>query len=355
MPIRLFRLPLRVFVILAVLFLLLVIVAPLVYIVYWPIGTPPAGQEADIRIRFGLSPDSIGVMLARENVVNSPRNFMRSLKLLGRSNDLRAGRFRLPRSISNFRAIKLLAEGPQVYTKITLPEGITARKMAGLFSRQMQVDSLLFMRVVNDSGFASRHGFKVAHLEGYLLPETYYFTYGISESQIIAQLLAQFRKSVGDSLWARSQEMGYTVHELLTLASIVQGEAALESELPLIASVYHNRLRLGIPLQADPTIQYIISNGPRRLLNRDLEIDSPYNTYRYKGLPPGPINNPGKRAIMATIHPAASNYLYFVANGRGGHTFSANFRQHLAAKSLFDQERRRVAQEKRRQQSGQRR
>jgi UPF0755 protein len=152
---------------------------------------------------------------------------------------------------------------------------------------------------------------------------------------------------VHDSLKTRAEEIGWTLNQALTLASIIEGEAMVDTEMPLISSVYHNRLDIGMPLQADPTIQYIIPDGPRRLLYRDLEIDSPYNTYKYKGLPPGPINNPGIRAIKAALYPADTDYLYFVANGDGTHSFSENYSQHRRAKRRFDEYRKKVEEDKR--------
>ena len=141
-------------------------------------------------------------------------------------------------------------------------------------------------------------------------------------------------------------EMSFTPHQVLTLASIIEGEALLDEERPVIASLYHNRLKRGMKLQADPTIQYIIKGPPRRLLIKDLKIDSPYNTYIYKGLPPGPINNPGEASIRATIFPADTNYLYMVAVGDGSHTFSRTLSEHNKAKEAFDKVRREVARER---------
>ena len=138
----------------------------------------------------------------------------------------------------------------------------------------------------------------------------------------------------------------FTLNDIITLGSIIEGEAMIDSEMPIISSVYHNRLRTGMLLQADPTIQYIIPDGPRRLLNKDLEIDSPYNTYRYAGLPPGPISNPSKKAVIAALRPADTKYFYFVANGDGSHTFSPNLRQHLRAKQKFDRLRRELYRKK---------
>ncbi len=143
-----------------------------------------------------------------------------------------------------------------------------------------------------------------------------------------------------------------TMHDILTLASIVEGEAILDKERPVIASVYYNRLSRGIRLQADPTIQFIIKGPPRRLLLKDLEIDSPYNTYKYKGLPPGPINNPGKLSILAAVFPAQTKYLFFVARGDGSHIFSRTAKEHARAKRKFDKVRRQVRLKKKKSRNG---
>ncbi|MCJ7813760.1 endolytic transglycosylase MltG, partial [bacterium] len=140
----------------------------------------------------------------------------------------------------------------------------------------------------------------------------------------------------------RCGQLGMSVHEVITLASIVEGEAVIASERPIIAALYLNRLEHRMLLQADPTIQYIIQNGPRRLLDTDLQINSPYNTYIYPGLPPGPVNNPGIQSILATLYPASSDYLYMVANGDGAHTFSRSLEEHNKAKQEFNRVRNEV-------------
>ncbi|HNW61064.1 MAG TPA: endolytic transglycosylase MltG [bacterium] len=321
---------------------ILAALVPLLYVLHWPLAQPPQGQTADIRIKFGTPPDSIAVMLERAQVIGSANRFKLALKLLNKGGALRAGHFRIPRPVSNKRAILALTEGPQILTKVTIPEGLTVQRIAGIFRREMGLDSSRIVQLTRDSSFTARFRIGADNLEGYLLPETYFFPYGSTETQVITPLVQQFKRTVWDTLYARSQEMGFTTGEMLTLASIIQAEAKREDEMPAISSVYHNRLRLGIPLQADPTIQYLLPDGPRHLLFRDLEIDSPYNTYRHRGLPPGPIANPGKAAILAAVRPEATDYLFFVADTYGGHTFSSNYRGHLKAKTVLDQERKRV-------------
>ncbi|MCH7773727.1 MAG: endolytic transglycosylase MltG, partial [Bacteroidetes bacterium] len=162
----------------------------------------------------------------------------------------------------------------------------------------------------------------------YLFPEVYKIYENSSPKEVLKIFYNGSEEFFVDSLERRAEKLGFTIHEVLTLASIVKGETNTVEEMPRIAGVYHNRLRIGMRLQADPTIQYILPGGWRRLLHEDLEIDSPYNTYRYAGLPPGPINNPGKNATLAVLYPEKHKYLYFVANGNGGHNFSRTLNEH---------------------------
>ena len=149
-----------------------------------------------------------------------------------------------------------------------------------------------------------------------------------------------------DSNIAKASSISLTQHQILTLASIIEGEAIYDSERPIISAVYHNRLKRGMKLQADPTVQYIIKDGPRRLLNKDLRIKSPYNTYLYGGLPPGPINSPGFKSLNAALYPDENDYLYFVAKGDGYHTFSKNEKEHERAKRAFQRVRKKVKRDR---------
>jgi UPF0755 protein len=186
------------------------------------------------------------------------------------------------------------------------------------------------MRLVFDRDFIQSLGIEAASLEGYLLPDTYGFSWQQDEKEIVREQVGEFRQFFVDSLVARAAVLGWSVHQVITFASIVEGEALIDNERPIIAGVYLNRLQRGMRLEADPTIQYILDDGPRRLLYADLRRDSPYNTYRYAGLPPGPINNPGRKSILAALYPSRHDYLYFVANTRGGHWFARSYAEHQA-------------------------
>jgi UPF0755 protein len=193
------------------------------------------------------------------------------------------------------------------------------------------VDSALIASLCVDRKFLSSLGIEAHSLEGYLLPDTYLFSWQTDETEILRTFVNAFRNFYVDSLKARQAQLGLTVHEVLTLASIVEGETSLDGERATIAGVYWNRLRRRMPLQADPTIQYLLPDGPRRLRYDDLKINSPYNTYRKVGLPPGPINNPGRQSILAVLYPQTHQYFYFVADGTGGHRFSRHYSEHLRA------------------------
>jgi UPF0755 protein len=214
-------------------------------------------------------------------------------------------------------------------------EGLRSRTQARILARAIGVDSARYVALVHDEGFARSLGIDSPSLEGYLLPETYLFSWQTDEREVIRRQVAQFKRVYNDSLQARARILGWTMNKVVTMASIVEGEAVLAEERPIISGVYHNRLRKGMRLEADPTIQFILGDGPRRVLYTDLKRDDPYNTYLYAGLPPGPINNPGKSAILAALYPAPHNYLYFVANGEGGHWFSSNYNDHLRRVKMF--------------------
>ena len=177
-------------------------------------------------------------------------------------------------------------------------------------------------------------GSDVKNLEGFLFPETYVISINLDEDGLVKVFTDEFKKRVIDDpqITASLKQRKETLLKAITMASIIEAETYLKEELPIISGVYHNRLQKHMKLEADPTVQYVLPGGPKsRLLYEDLKIDSPYNTYRNYGLPPGPINNPGLDAIKAALNPASHNYLFFVATGKGGHTFSETYEQHMQA------------------------
>jgi UPF0755 protein len=314
------------------------------------IQTHPTGTRTNpavVTIPKGTGMNAIARLLAEQGVTSEPAYLTMLGQLLGVDRKLKAGDYEIPAGLSHYDLLKTLTEGHTLLYKVTFPEGIRAGEFAALLSEAGLVDPERFLALVADSLYCREAGIPHTTADGFLMPETYFFQRGLDEKEIFHTLT----QPVLDFLNAPATEAAlsardFTPLNLVTLASIIEGEAMHDEERPLVSAVYHNRLRRGIPLQADPTIQFIIDGPPRRLLLKDLTIDSPYNTYRHRGLPPGPINNPGLASLRAALYPADVTYLYFVARGDGYHTFSNNQSEHLAAKRKFDQIRRNVAREK---------
>ena len=273
---------------------------------------------------------SIVDSLESQGIIRNRELFVFVAKLWGGTTRIQVGKYVFGTGISNLDLYIALREGRSIaLIPVTIPEGLRPRTHARIFSRTLGIDSARFMQLVNDPTFTHSLGVNANSLEGYLLPETYSFYWQPDEKDVIRRMVDEFHRFYDDSLKAKAKSFGWTTNQVLTLASIVEGEAILAGERPIISGVYHNRLRKGMKLEADPTIQYMMESGPRRVLYSDLKADHPYNTYRIKGLPPGPVNNPGKASIRAALFPAKNDFLFFVADGQGGHRFSTNYVDHL--------------------------
>ena len=216
--------------------------------------------------------------------------------------------------------------------KITFLEGWTVRQFANHLAEKLDLEAEKIEGLANREAFLRKHQINSSSAEGYLFPDTYLLSENTDPESVLNILVNESRKFWTKAREYRATALGLTKHEIVTLASIIEGEAIYDDERPVISAVYHNRLESGMKLQADPTIQYIIDDGPRRLLNRDLRIKSPYNTYLHEGLPPGPINSPGKKSLLAALYPEENEYLFFVAKGDGYHTFSKTEKEHNRAK-----------------------
>ncbi len=296
-----------------------------------------------VLIPKGSSLREIASLMEKNDLLHHKNVFILLGKFSGYQKRLQAGLFSIPKNLHPWHLLIYLAEPYMAHVKITIPEGLRASAIASILTKNLEIDSTRFMQLMADPFICLDLKVPAIHLEGYLLPETYFFTYGMDELDIIRIMVdATLSIFAEDSVQHKLKLLNTTIHKMVTLASIIEGEVVVDSERTVVSSVYHNRLARGWPLGADPTIQYIIPGPPRRLLNSDLEIDSPYNTYRYRGLPPGPINNPGKRSILAAIFPANTRYMYFVASGDGRHHFSRTAEEHARWKAKFDQVRREV-------------
>ncbi len=305
-------------------------------------------EHITMEIPNGANFKQIADSLTQNDLLSHKDFFLLLGKITGKEKNIRAGRFEIPKGISTWQLLNFMKVAPVSRYSATLPEGILSHKMAGILEQKIGIDSSEFVSLTYDSIFAATLIPNASSLEGYLMPETYQFEWRTPEDKIIKHLVSSTLKIFeADTVQQRLLQMGMSQKEIITLASIIEGEALVDSERVYISSIYHNRLRLGMPLQADPTIQFAIPGPPRRLLNRDLEIESPYNTYKYAGLPPGPISNPGKNSIYAALYPKDTPYLYMVAVGDGRHRFSKTLREHNYWHAKFNEYRRKVRREQR--------
>ena len=319
-------------------------------VIYWPQSNPY--ERVEINIPKGVSLSQIGNILKEESIISNKRTFTMAVKSLGHEKNIPAGRYVLHNALNNRAIINQLVYGVPSLKSITVLEGWNIYQIANELEKELKISKKIFLRLCNDQRVIKLFDLEGNSLEGYLFPDTYTFAEGVDPYLVLTRMVNEFINNITKSMEVQAQEMNMSLLEVITLASIIEGEAIYDSERAIISAVYHNRLKRGMKLQADPTIQYIIDDGPRRLLNNDLKIESKYNTYLYRGLPPGPINSPGKESIIAALYPGVNEYLYFVARGDGYHTFSTNEKDHNKAKKKFQEVRRRVKLQKNRKIEG---
>ena len=299
-------------------------------------------KNDQLKIPVGATLWDIAEILETKEIINNKSYFVLLAKIKFSQKKLRSGYYDISQIKNSNQLINLLKTGQNLSTRVTIPEGSTIHDIADLITQKISIDKTRFLALTTDAGFIQTTGLDVQNLEGYLFPDTYFFYKNEQEKSIIIKMVSNFHQK-----WRRLTQnipikAGKSQHELLTLASLIEGECILDDERPIVSSLYQNRLRRGIKLEADPTIQYIIPDGPRRLLTKDLKIDSPYNTYMYKGLPPGPVNNPGEKSILAALRPADTNFIYMVAQGDGSHYFTRYYNSFLQAKRKLQRIRRKL-------------
>jgi len=285
-----------------------------------------------VLLRAGIGARGVAEELAVTGLVSHPRLFLLFARLEKVDRHLRAGRYAIPPNPSIESLLALLREGPNVRERVTIPEGSRDDQIAGVLARTAGVDSTEFLRIVRDGASPPRYGVPGPTLEGYLFPETYEFPWGTPGAEVVSFLIVQYHKVMIPAFRARAESLGIAEQDVVTLASIIEAETSLPEERPRVSAVYHNRLRAGWNLEADPTVRYATGNDSGEITAGQLEWDSPYNTYRYPGLPPGPIGNPGEASLIAALFPQEGcEDFFFVANGEGGHTFSKTAEEHSRA------------------------
>ena len=282
----------------------------------------------------GDSLQTVSRQLEKLGLVSSPRKFSLIVRIRGLGNRIQAGEYEFQTGETPLGIIKQLINGRVKTYQITIPEGFTMREIGDLLADTCEENE--FNQLIIDLKFIQKWGIKAPNCEGYLFPSTYHYTRNTRCRQLLSLMLKTFTgqyQMISDEV---TNPSSYSRHELVTLASIVQKEAGNEEEMPIIAAVLFNRLRKGMRLECDPTVIYGL--GKRfdgNLRRKDLKDSSPYNTYRHRGLPPGPICNPGAAALRAVNFPAQVSYLYFVSRNNGSHYFSSTLKEHNQAVNRF--------------------
>ena len=304
-----------------------------------PASDVPPGQPVQIEIPQGSSTAEIGQLLADIGVVGNANRFRYEARSMGADGELRAGVYDLSTGSEYDDVIELLRRGPEsVYVEVTIPEGFVIEQIAERVEAETGISASEFLALARggvtefpDYPFLAS-GYE-GSLEGYLFPKTYRIKEGAGARDVIITMLEQYKKEMDSVDTTYSQQRGVSTHELVTIASMIEREAQLASERELISSVIYNRIAKGMRLEIDATIEYVLPGNRFRLTNQDLELDSPYNTYRNAGLPPGPIANPGLASLQAAARPAQTEYIYYVLTGTdGSHTFTTNYDDFQVAK-----------------------
>jgi UPF0755 protein len=290
-----------------------------------------SGAEQFVTIESGSGSRAIGRRLIEAGVVRNDATFRAALWRTGLARSLQAGEFRFDRAMTPIEVIEKIARGDVHNRRITFPEGLNIAEMARIFEQQDFGTSAEFVEAARDVAAIRDLDPTASDLEGYLFPETYSLPRPTTAARLVQSMVRRFRQVFTPELQRIAQSLGLTPRQAVTLASLVEKETALPSERSIVAAVYLNRLEIGMGMQADPTVIYALQRAGRyagNLRRDDLSFDSPYNTYRYAGLPPGPIASPGFESLKAAAAPAAVDYLYFVSRNDGSHVFARTLEEH---------------------------
>lgn len=307
---------------------------------YRPAVNVPAGRSVSVTIAKGSSGDEVATQLARAGVVTNAAMFRVHASLLGATGDLKAGTYTLRTGSDYEVVIRVLQHGPEIQLiTVTIPEGWGVERTAARLEEMLGIPAPEFVSLATTGAkkfdFAFLADDPTPSLEGYLFPKTYDFKRGVTAAEVIKVMLAQYGRETATIDYAFSESKGLTPHDVLTIASIIEREAQLDKDRPKVASVIYNRLAIGMRLQLDSTVQYAL-NGKAKLTLDDLKTDDPYNTYVYKGLPPGPICSPGMSAIQAAAHPATTKYIYYILTHKdGSQSFATTYADFLRLKAQF--------------------
>jgi len=303
--------------------------------------TKTPAETVTMTVKPGRSLSGVAQELENTGVIRSSL----ALKIIARWKDqgsqIQAGSYRFIQPATPGEILERLIQGDVVKVTLTIPEGFTLQQIIERISQLGYGNKTRLAELAYDNDFITSLNIAADSLEGYLYPETYLFAPGNDERELLKMMVNHFQKKVTSELKKSAQKVGLDLHQLVTLASIIEKETGVVAEMPLISSVFHNRLKRRIPLQTDPTVIYGIENFDGNITRKHLKTPTPYNTYMIRGLPPGPIASPGLAALQAATSPANTKFLYFVARGDGSHQFSRTLKQHNAAVRKYQLRRKR--------------
>ena len=294
----------------------------------------PAGadtQDTVVNIPSGQAFKITTDILFNTGIIKSPFKFKMLARLKGYDKRLKAGEYALAPSMPPIEILEKLVKGEVKLYKLTVPEGLSIHQIANVVAQEGFAERAAFIQRATDADFTRRHGIPAETFEGYLYPETYYFPKRVTTDTIISTMVKRFRLVFKPEWKKRGKELGFSIHQVVTLASIIEKETGAPFERPLISSVFHNRLKKKMRLESDPTVIYGLKDFDGNLNRKHLETVTPYNTYKIKALPPGPIANPGSASLEAALYPADTKYIYFVSKKNRTHQFSTNLIDHNQA------------------------
>ncbi|QJW48407.1 endolytic transglycosylase MltG [bacterium BFN5] len=287
-----------------------------------------------VSIKSGMTADTIGNLLYEQGLIKNVLAFRIVSKIHGLDSKLKAGDYSFTKDMSVMQIVDKLASGETAQKQITIPEGYTVDQIALLIKEKQLGDPAKFKKLARNFtpfSYMAANSATVYPVEGYIFPDTYEIGSGASEEQILTMMVTEFDKRFTQGMRERAEQIGLSNRDVIILASLVEKEARIDSDRPIIAGVFLNRLKHSMPLQSCATIQYILGYPKPELSIQDTEIESAYNTYQHSGLPPGPIANPGLASINAVLYSTDTDYLYFVADKQGHHHFSKTYEEHLTA------------------------
>ena len=294
----------------------------------------PAGPDPEkvvITIPAGQSLKTTAETLFKNKIITSAFKFNMIARLKGYDKRLKAGEYALSATMAPIQIMEKLVKGEVELYKLTIPEGLNIYQIADLVAQAGFAQDSSFIEAATDADLARKNGINAKTFEGYLFPETYYFPKKVSSETIISTMVKHFWNVFNSSWKERAEQLGFSVHQIVTLASIIEKETGAPFERPVISSVFHNRLKKKMRLESDPTVIYGLKNFDGNLKRTHLENPTPYNTYKIKGLPVGPIANPGTKSLEAALYPADTKFIYFVSKKNKTHQFSTNLKDHNQA------------------------